>query len=374
MEQRPDRLIRAGILGCGRVAQHYASIFSGSRAPDNITIVACCDLLAERAEATAAHFGASSYTDLEAMLAEAGLDVVLILTESGKHAAHAEAALGAGVNVIVEKPVVLRPDEADRLAAIAQLRGLMYGTVFQNRFNPAVRALKHAYDQGRFGRIVTATIRLRWCRLQSYYEDGWHGTWAQDGGVINQQAIHHVDALNWIVGPITRVCALMGNRLNELEAEDTMTGIVEFANGALGTLEATTAARPEDFEASLSIVGERGMAVVGGIALNKIDMWRFIDEEPGDAALPALASEDVPTGYGLSHGPYLQELGDRLLRGETAAPISAAEGARAVKLVHALYASIERDGWVRLSDNPMSQRLGCNISAAGEILLGRRAV
>lgn len=374
MDQGPDRLIRAGILGCGRVAQHYASIFAGDRAPGNITVVACCDQLSERAGATAAHFGAASFTDLDAMLAQARLDVVLILTESGKHAQHAETALAAGVNVIVEKPVVLRPDEAERLAAIAQLRGLMYGTVFQNRFNPAVRALKHAYDQGRFGRIVTATVRLRWCRLQNYYEDGWHGTWAQDGGVINQQAIHHVDAINWIVGPINRVCAQMGNRLNELEAEDTMTGLLEFSNGALGTLEATTAARPEDFEASLSIVGERGMAVVGGIALNRIDLWRFIDEEPGDAALPELASEDVPTGYGLSHGPYLKDLAARLLRGETAAPISALEGVKAVKLVHALYASIERDGWVRLSDNPMSERLGRNIMAAGEIHLGRRAV
>ena len=110
---------------------------------------------------------------------------------------------------------------------------------------------------------------MRWCRLQDYYEDGWHGTWKYDGGVINQQAIHHVDALNWLLGPVDSLTATITNRLNNLEAEDTLVSIMKFENGALGTIEATTAARPEDFEASLSVVGENGMVLVGGIALNK---------------------------------------------------------------------------------------------------------
>ena len=174
----------------------------------------------------------------------------------------------------------------------------MLGVAFQNRLNPAILKLSEAVNNNRFGKITTGTIRLRWCREQEYYEDGWHGTWAQDGGVINQQAIHHVDALNWLLGPVDSVCATMGNRKNQLEAEDTMVAILRFASGAMGTIEATTAAT-KDVEASLSIIGETGMAVVGGIALNKIEVWDFEKPVHGDEEAKQTHSQEVPSGYGL---------------------------------------------------------------------------
>lgn len=349
---------KAAFLGCGRVAQHYIKMLSEVHPVDGLECIAACDLDLAKAEALTAQLGGRAYTDYATMLAEAKPDLVFILTRSGDHVDHARQALEAGVHVISEKPIGLDPEAVRALAETADARGLMYGGVFQNRWNPAVRKLKEVYDSGRLGAIVSAAIRLRWCRPQDYYEDGWHGTWAQDGGVINQQAIHHVDAMNWICGPVEAVCAAAGNRANRLEAEDTLVATVRFESGALGTIEATTAARPEDFEASLSVLGDRGLIQIGGIALNKIDMWRFVETEEGDETVAERFSQEVPTGYGLGHGPYLSDLTAALDAGATRAPVSAQEAVAAVDLVHALYASIETGGWVRLADKPRSKKLG----------------
>jgi predicted dehydrogenase len=312
----------------------------------------------ERAADFAKHYQAEAFTDYAAMLERANADLVLVLTPSGSHFTHAQRALNCGVHVLAEKPITMLPDEARELDALARAKNLMYGVAFQNRLNPAILCLQRALAARRFGKIVTATIRLRWCRYQEYYQDGWHGTWAQDGGVINQQAIHHVDALNWLMGPVHSVCASMGNRLNRLEAEDTMVAALQFDSGALGTIEATTAARPEDFEASLSVVGAEGMALIGGIALNKIETWRFVEPLPEDVNVPQRFSQVVPTGYGLSHGPLLQQVIDTLRAGEITPPIPAEQGIRTTELVHALYRSAELGQWVSLADRPLSSRLG----------------
>jgi len=176
--------------------------------------------------------------------------------------------------------------------------------------------------------------------------------------VINQQAIHHIDALQWICGPITDVCALQCNALNQLEAEDTTVAIIKFKNGALGVIEATTSSRPEDFEASISVLAEKGLAVIGGIALNRIDTWRFVEEKPDDQSIPEKYSQDVPTGYGLSHGPLMQLIIDRLNKGLLEPPISGSDSVSTVQLVHALYCSAETGSWVKPADNPLSERLG----------------
>lgn len=350
-------LIRIAAVGCGRVTHHYRQILD-SGAVSGWRLEGFCDLLADRAADFARHFGARDFTDYETMLDQCRPDLVLILTPSGLHYDHTRIALMRGLHVLVEKPISMLPSQARELDALARANGLMYGVAFQNRLNPAIRCLRQALMDGRFGKIVTATIRLRWCRYQNYYEDGWHGTWAQDGGVINQQAIHHVDALNWLLGPVDAVCATTSNRLNRLEAEDTIVATVRFKSGALGTIEATTAARPEDLEASLSVVGEKGMALIGGIALNKVETWRFFEALPEDRDVPQKFSQEVPSGYGLSHGPLLQQTIDSLRVGRTVPPVPAHEGISTTELVHALYRSDELGGWVSLADGPVSERLG----------------
>ncbi len=349
--------MNVGILGCGRVAQHYRKMLLEVDPVPAFHVVACCDQQAQAANELAQSFSAKAYTSVQEMLSSCALDLVLVLTPSGSHYQDAKQILEMGRSVLVEKPITLQLEQAQELASIAKTKALRCSSIFQNRYNPAVVALKQAFDQGRFKKVISASVRLRWCRLQSYYEDGWHGTWAHDGGVINQQAIHHIDSLRWIMGPVKRVVASMGRQVNQLEAEDTLVGLVEFENGALATIEVTTAARPRDFEASLSIVGEGGVAQIGGIALNEVLDWEFVKAKPEDKTLPEKASESVPTGYGLSH--------TRLLRDYLAAidedrqpPISVEQSMYALECVHALYASVEQGAWVSLKDSPRSKRLG----------------
>ena len=350
-------MIRIGILGCGRVVQNrYVEVFQSELS--GVKITAVCDQVKKKADHVSSLLGCKAVYNEKDLMSSTDLDVVLICTESGKHYYHALAALNAGKHIIVEKPPALIPQEVIELEKIARKKNLMFAVIFQNRFNPAMIKLKESYDNNRFGKIVLATIRLRWCRYQDYYEDGWHGTWKMDGGVVNQQAIHHIDALQWVCGSVDEVCASTGNMLNNLEAEDTMTALTRFKSGAMGVIEATTAARPEDFEASMSIVGEKGTVVIGGIALNKIETWKFVHPHIEDKNIPSLYSFDVPTGYGLSHGPLLQEIVNRLKKGKIIPPISGMDSLQALSLVHALYSSDENRSWVKLDNNPISNRLG----------------
>ena len=349
--------IRIAAIGCGRVAQHYKKILD-SGVVSNWMMAGFHDVLSDRSENFAQHFNTKSYGSFESMLETAKPDLVLILTPSGLHYQHTKIAFDYGCHVLCEKPITMLPVQAEELEQIAYTKNLMYGTAFQNRLNPAIRALEKAINGDRFGKIITATIRLRWCRYQDYYEDGWHGTWSQDGGVINQQAIHHVDAINWLLGPIESINATITNRLNDLEAEDTLVAIMKFKNGALGTIEATTAARPEDFEASLSVVGEKGMVLVSGIALNKIEIWEFVEPIVEDKIIPEQYSQEVETGYGISHGPLLQGIIDTLQNNKIDTLVSAKDAINTARVVHALYKSDEDQCWVKLADNPVSNRLG----------------
>jgi len=348
--------VRICIVGCGRVAEHYLKIFESGVVRD-FKVIGVADCVVQRAEIFGIRFSCQAFSSLEEMLHKITPDLVLVLTPSSLHYLHSKLALEHGCNVLVEKPISMTAVEAESLSLFAKDMGLLYGVAFQNRLNPAVQALREAVNKGRFGNIVTATVRLRWCRFQDYYEDGWHGTWEHDGGVINQQAIHHIDALNWLF-PIDSVNAIATKRLNNLEAEDTLVALVKFENGAVGTIEATTAARPRDHEASLSVVGEKGMALVGGIALNEIQMWDFVNFEDGDEEIFRTHSQAVPTGYGLSHGPLLNAVISTITGQGKIMPITAEDGIATTKLVHALYKSDEQKNWVSLSDNLSSARLG----------------
>ncbi len=348
--------MRVGVLGCGRVSQRYLEVFRDELAGET-QVVACADLVGDKAGRFAAALGARVVDGIDGIAAERP-DLVCVLTESGNHARHALALIERGLNVVVEKPVALRPDDALAMRDAAAARGVICAVVKQNRYNPAMRFLRGAVDAGRFGRLVLAGVRVHWCRTQAYYDDPWHGRWSMDGGVLAQQAIHHLDALQWIAGPVAAVCAHGEAVLNRLEAEDTAVAAVRFASGAMGTIEATTSARPRDVEASLHVVGEGALAKIGGIALNRIETWEPVAPEPGDAGVPERHSQEVPSGYGLGHGPYLRGVIETLRAGRTDVPVGVDEGMGALRLLHALYASMERGGWVSLADGPVSTRLG----------------
>lgn len=349
-------MLKVGLVGCGRVSQRYIEVFRDEI--KNAAVSAVCDPISAKAERVGRELNARPFSTIASMINEGGVDAAVILSESGYHSKHVNEVLSMGRHVIVEKPAALSSKEVIEDAARAKKKGLMYAPILQNRYNPAMRALKKAMDSGRFGKITLATVRLRWCRFQDYYEDGWHGTWKMDGGVINQQALHHVDALRWIAGPVHKVVASQGQLVNRLEAEDTSVALCEFESGAKGVIEATTAARPIDLEASISIIGDKGLAEIGGIALNKIEKWQFIDSLPEDALTPTQCSQIVPSGYGLSHGPLMQDIVDRLNKGSIEPPITGEDATHAIDLIHAIYHSVEVGGWVSMRDHPQSNRLG----------------
>ena len=344
------------ILGCGRVAQHYFKIFKLNKIRD-INIVGVCDLKINKAKLFANKFNSRYFTDLSNMINQIKIDLLIICTPSGAHYHNAKTSLNNNINLLIEKPITMKPDQGKKLINIAKQKNLYLGVAFQNRFNSAVKCLKNAVDKKRFGKIITIAVVLRWCRYQNYYNDEWHGTWKHDGGVINQQAIHHIDSLNWIFGPIKSVNAIIGKRLNKLQAEDTLVSSLELKNGALCTVEATTAARPKDYEASITVLGEKGYAKIGGIALNEITDWNFLNKKKEDKIVKKLYSQKFDNGYGLSHLPLIiDSLSQISLKKKDYSSTNSA--LTTTKIIHALYSSAEKKKMVLLNDNPKSNRLG----------------
>jgi predicted dehydrogenase len=345
------------IVGCGRIAKRHADLL-GEGAIAGAELVAVCDTDKPRADAFSQKFGVPAFYDLHDMLASADCDVVSILTPSGMHAEHAIAAAQAGRHVVVEKPMALRLDDADRMIAACDAARVKLFVVKQNRLNVPVVKLREAFDAGRFGKLVLGTVRVRWRRDQQYYDqDGWRGTWSQDGGVLANQASHHIDLLEYFMGDVVSVHARATNRLVDIEAEDTAIATVEFANGALGIIEATTAARPRDLEGSLSILGEGGTVVIGGFAVNKMVTWDFVETVADDADILERFSVNPPNVYGYGHQAYYEHVVDCLFS-DTAALVDGLEGRRSLELIMALYESIETGQVVSMRFKTRHARLG----------------
>jgi predicted dehydrogenase len=210
---------------------------------------------------------------------------------------------------VVEKPMALTLNDADQMISACDAAGIKLFVVKQNRFNVPVLKLRESLEAGRFGKLVLGTVRVRWCRDQSYYDqDSWRGTWALDGGVLANQASHHVDLLEWMMGDVESVFAMAKTSLVDIEAEDTIVVTLSFANGALGVIEATTATRPRDLEGSLSIMGEGGTVVIAGFAVNKMLTWNFVDTQLEDQEVLTEFSVNPPNIYGFGHQEYYDHI------------------------------------------------------------------
>jgi predicted dehydrogenase len=266
-------------------------------------------------------------------------DVISVLTPTGYHARHVVDLAQYGKHIVVEKPMALTLADCDAMIAACARQGGRLFVVQQNRFNRAVVAARTALEQGRFGKMVLGTVRVRWCRDQRYYEQAdWRGTWALDGGVMSQQASHHIDLLQWFMGPIESLQCLTATRLMDIEVEDTAVATLRFASGALGAFEATVATRPKDLEGSLSLLGEHGSVLLGGHAVNHIAHWNLQPERPEDADIQKQYSQDVPNVYGHGHGPYLAAVVQSILT-QAPAAVDGAEGRRNIAILTALYES-----------------------------------
>lgn len=345
------------MIGCGRIAGHHCRSI---REVDGVSIAATCDLDLEKAQQYADEFGVPAYRDYHQMFAEVtDIDVVAIITPSGMHLEHAMDVIQRyGKHVIIEKPTFMRPSQLDTVIAAAQSAGIQLFPVFQNRYNKAVKRVKQALDNGELGDIRTVSVRLRWCRPQRYYDLApWRGTFSHDGGALTNQTIHHVDLLRHLGGVVEQVNATMRTLGAEIEVEDTTVATIRYASGAVGTLESTTAARPDDFEASISLICSEGMAQIGGIAVNELQIFT-----PDPAACAANSEDFVGIKghgavYGYGHGAmYADIVGD--LQGEHTYPVAADDCRDTLRLLHAFYRSDEAGDWVDVSTGEESARLG----------------
>ena len=350
-------MIRFGLLGCGRIAKRHSDLLGGNHI-QGASLVAVCDPVRARADAIAAKFGVPANYDMDDFLARKNIDAVAVLTPSGMHPEHVIAVAKAGKHVVVEKPMALRLQDADAMIRACDEAGVKLFIVKQNRFNVPVVKAREALEAGRFGRLILGTVRVRWCRNQAYYDqDAWRGTWAYDGGVLTNQASHHVDMLEWFFGDVISVHARATTALAKIETEDTAVATLKFKNGALGIIEATTAARPTDLEGSLSILGEKGTVEISGFAVNQIRHWRFIDELPSDKDVIEKFSVNPPNVYGFGHQAYYQHVIE-CLTSQRAALVDGLEGRKSLELISALYESIETGQEVQLHFTPRLSRLG----------------
>lgn len=350
-------MINFAILGCGRIAKRHADLL-GTGQITGARLVAVCDIDPARTDTFATRYGVPGYTSLPDMLRQSGIDAVSVLTPSGMHAEHSIVVAQSGRHVIVEKPMALTLDDADAMIAAAARAGIRIFVVKQNRFNVPVVKARQALDAGRLGKLVLGTVRVRWCRDQTYYnQDTWRGTWAHDGGVIANQASHHVDMLGWFMGPVESVHARSARALVDIQAEDTAVATLKFRSGALGIVEATNATRPKDLEGSLSVLGSGGTVEIGGFAVNKIRHWNFVKPAAEDAEVMERFSVNPPSVYGFGHQAYYEHVVSCLQSGSPAL-VDGREGRTSLELVAAIYESMASGREVTLPLKVEHSRLG----------------
>jgi predicted dehydrogenase len=350
-------MLRFALVGCGRISKRHSELL-GQKQIAGAELAAVCDIDKGKAEKLAKPYGVPAYADMHEMMKNEKIDVVVVLTESGKHAEHTVALAQYGKHIVVEKPMALTLDDADAMIRACDRNNIRLFVVKQNRFNVPVVQLRKALEAGRFGKLVMGTVRVRWCRPQSYYDqDGWRGTWALDGGVLTNQASHHVDLLEWMMGPVESVFAKSTTALVNIEAEDTAVVVLKFRSGALGMIEATTATRPKDLEGSLSILGEGGSVEVGGFAVNEIKVWQFAKPLPTDEDVRTKYSVNPPSVYGFGHQAYYEHVVS-CVGGKEPQLVDGLEGRRSLELISAIYESIETGREVPLRFVPNRCRLG----------------
>lgn len=349
---------RFALVGCGRICKKHIDALD---VIPNAELVAVCDpnLAAAKAAAEAAG-GVPAYSSYDEMLSREEVEVVSILTPSGDHPGHViDIVKKYKKHIVCEKPMALRLDDADEMIRVCDEHNVRLFVVKQNRYNRPVTKMREALEAGRFGKLVMGTVRVRWCRPQSYYDQAsWRGTWGMDGGVIANQASHHIDLLEWMLGEPVSVMAMNGTFLVDIEADDTCAALIRFRSGAIGIVEATTCARPRDLEGSLSLMGETGSVVIGGFAVNKLESWEFADdsEEQRNAVLNEF-SEMPPNVYGFGHQRYLEHVID-CIENNKKALVDGLEGRRSLELINAIYESAETGKSVSLRFEPKWSRLG----------------
>jgi UDP-N-acetyl-2-amino-2-deoxyglucuronate dehydrogenase len=350
-------MIDFALIGCGRIGRRHAELLHGGSV-NGARLVGVCDSDEHRVKTFSDRFKCPGFLTIHDLITQTRPTAVIVCTPSGNHAQHTIESSQHGVHVVVEKPMALALDDADQMIlACAEARVKLF-VVKQNRFNLPILKLRELIDSGRMGRLTLGTVRVRWCRTDDYYQqDPWRGTWTHDGGVLANQASHHIDALEWMMGSVDSVYAIAQTALASVEVEDTALALLRFRSGALGVIEATTAARPNDIEGSLSVLGEYGTVEVAGKSLNRIRTWQLAGEDSVDSLALESFSENPPDIYGFGHLRYLEHVVDCVVN-DSQQLVDGFEGRKSLELINAIYESIETSKEVSLRFVPKHSRLG----------------
>tara|TARA_A100001015_G_scaffold236692_1_gene269026 strand:+ start:10475 stop:11530 length:1056 start_codon:yes stop_codon:yes gene_type:complete len=349
------RKIKLAIVGCGRIFDKHKTAIE--KLNKQYEIVSVCDLKLNKIKKKNFFKKIKMYSSIDAFCKNSNAELAVILTPSGLHYDHIIKLSNYFKNIVVEKPMVMNSDQAKTITKICIKKKINLFIVKQNRYNPAIKKLKEAIDQKRFGKIFLATIRVRWSRNNKYFlQDKWRGTWKNDGGVLANQASHHVDLLQWLMGDFKSVFAKTSKITKKTKAPDTCLAILKFKNGALGSIEATTATRPNDLEGSISILGENGTVVVGGYAVSKIDTWQFSKTQKKDKDVLKYSS-NYKNVYGFGHIEFYKNVYNYLDNKRNNAT-TLKDGIKSIKIIDKIYASAEISNEVYFDDNNFSKKLG----------------
>lgn len=332
--------MKFAILGCGRISFNHVVALINNR--QDAELVAVCDIVEEKAierkgqyEDAITNANVKVYTDHQKMLENEDIDVVTIATESGYHAKHAIDCINAGTHVLIEKPFALSIEDADRIIALAKEKNKKVCVSHQNRFNPPIQKLRRAIEEGRFGRIINGTARILWTRDNNYYKQApWRGTKELDGGTLMNQCIHNIDLLQWMMGSdIERIHSERDTFLRDIEMEDFGAILIRFKNGSIGIVEGSACVYPKNLEETLSIFGEKGTVVIGGLAVNEIKTWQFADERDYDVDH---GSTEIDNVYGKGHTPLYKDFIDAI-NNNTEPLINGEEGKKAMEIIIKAY-------------------------------------
>jgi dehydrogenase homolog len=334
-----ERKIGYAVVGLG-IGRSHADAAANSK---HGKLVAVCDLLQDRLQAAVEkHPGILTYESFDEMLKNPDIEIVSIALPSAMHADFAVRAMEAGKHVLVEKPLDITPEAAQKIEDARIRTGKKVGVVHQNRNNVCMKPMKDAIDSGRIGKLIIGTFEVKWYRNQEYYDNGgWRGTWEMDGGgSLMNQAVHTVDLMQWLMGDVESVTSVMGIYNHTIETEDMTTSIIRFKNGAVATFVSTTCAYP-GVGTHLKVYGSKGSMEAN---TGNLTLWKFMDAPENEEAemlqkynQDSGAAASDPTLV-LGHPSMIEDMIDAVYY-DRDPQIVPSEGIKAVKIVCAIYES-----------------------------------
>jgi predicted dehydrogenase len=332
--------INIAIIGCGRIAHRHAEHIANT---PGLVLAACADVVKEKADTMADPYGAGSYASLEELLLnEQDIDLISVCTPNGLHSQHSIQSLQAGKHVLCEKPMAISVHDCGEMIKAAESANKRLFVIKQNRFNPPVVAVKKLIEEGKIGKIFSVQLSCFWNRNKAYYENSWKGTKEMDGGTLFTQFSHFVDLLYFLIGDVKKVQAY-GNNFNHkgiIEFEDTGVVILEFYNGALGTINYTVNSFEKNMEGSVTIFGEKGTVKIGGQYLNVLEYQNIEGHVVKDLPVGNKSNDyGAYQGSMSNHDLVYQNLVDVMLNGGQIST-NMFEGLKTVEIIEKIYNSL----------------------------------